>query len=128
MRYIALIALALALAACGGSSLSSTSQATAPPSRASSTTAPTTAAPSPVYDDAVACAAFQSATTIGIPDDANAPAGETTLEWLQSQDGNADPTLQNLISNFVNAWNDPTDTTAINQAQAAVTSYCKSYQ
>jgi len=117
-----LTALSVILAGCGSSSSSSsfqpTSQTFAPPS----TTAP-------VYSDAQACQAFHDAITTGIPAsvDATLPIGTTTLEWLQSQDGNADPTLQGLINNFVNAWNNPADTTAINQAQAAVTKWCSNH-
>jgi len=112
---------ALALGACSsgpGSHL-------APAATAVTTTAAAGAATSATYSDVQACQAFTQATTTGVPASA---AGENTLTWLQSQRGDADPHLQGLIGQFIVAWGDPSHTSAIDQAQGAVTKWCAAHQ
>jgi hypothetical protein len=105
---------ALALGACSSGSGSHSAPA-----------ATTQAATSASYSDVQACQAFKQATTTGVPASAS---GENTLTWLQSQTGNADPHLQSLVGQFIAAWGDPSNTSAIDQAQAAVTKWCGAHQ
>jgi hypothetical protein len=124
---IVLLGAVLVVAACssGGHPASSPSHSAAPVP-ASSSAAPVASSEAPVaYDNSQACQAFHAATTTGIPDAEN--TGQTTLSWLQDQTGDADPQLQTLIDDFVSAWDDPTNTDAIDKAQAAVTRYCNSH-
>ena len=98
-------ALALALAACG------------------SVRAPAPAAkPMPHYVNAVACFAFHTAITTGVPN--GDPEGLTTGEWVQTQEAGAAPQLLRAINAWVSAWNNPTNTAQINATQAAVQAIC----
>jgi hypothetical protein len=136
MRSIPLAVIGLVLiAGCG--TAASTSSPSAPASRTPppSSAVPASAVPAstapPVYSDAQACQAFHDAITTGIPaaDLATMNVNQmNTLDWLQSQEGNADPNLVNLINNFVTTWGDPADLTGIHQAQAAVTAWCRTHQ
>lgn len=91
-------------------------------SPASSSAASAPASP-PSYSDSQACSAFHDVITIGIPAGQGKP-GEDTMTWLDQQQENDNPALQNLISAFISAWGNPADTAAINQAQTAVSRYC----
>lgn len=78
--------------------------------------------PAPSFSDAAACAAFHRAATTGVPASA---AGENTLTWLQSQEGDIGPHLQAAIGAYVNDWQQtPPDPNAISRDAAKVRAIC----
>ena len=118
LATIPLLAAALTLTACA----SSTPPTGPAPAAATESAPPSPAAP--VYDNTTACAAFQEATTTGVP---AADAGEDTMTWLASHTGGASPALQGQIGDFIAAWQDtPPDLAAIGQATRRIKRICGS--
>ena len=119
LATIPLLAAALTLAACS----SATPPAAPAPAAATESAPPSPAAP--VYDNTTACAAFTDATTEGIPASADVPVGTTTMQWLQSQVGDAEPRLGVYISEFTLAWAvTPPDTAEIAKLTRKIERIC----
>lgn len=115
------LAAVLALAACSSSTPVSTPSVA--PATATPSAPPSPAAP--VYDNTQACTAFTDATTTGIPASADVPAGTTTMQWLATQEGDAQPWLKVYISEFTLAWAvTPPDTAMINKLTRKIDRIC----